>query len=289
MVWEMLLYIYILYSPDWHYKSTMPTFLFIYAAIFAVVHSLFHLGITFKVHYMILCLLCIPRTYKYYIHTEDKSAKWLARYSAITLLLGGLCWICDRLFCKEFSRSYFNPQGHALWHILMGFCYYYANMFFMFCRAQQRGWNPKVMHFMGFFPYVKIEKPKAQWKKLLWEKVVVSYSIEVGATFLLLVKLKVVAFWIFSFWLFSCPQLWPVYCLWFKCLFFCFSFWFDGQGCLGQVMHTSTNPLPSPVKSSPPTPRQGFRKKLLSCGLIPRIEPGQFCGKQTQYPPTKRT
>lgn len=210
MVWEMLLYIYILYSPDWHYKSTMPTFLFIYAATFAVVHSLFHLGITFKVHYMILCLLCIPRTYKYYIHTEDKPAKWLARFYAITLLLGGLCWICDRLFCKEFSRLYFNPQGHALWHILMGFCYYYANMFLMFCRAQQRGWNPKVMHFMGFFPYVKIEKPKAQWKKLLREKVVVSYSIEVGATFLLLVKLKVVAFWIFSFWLFSCPQLWSV-------------------------------------------------------------------------------
>lgn len=162
MVWEMLLYIYILYSPDWHYKSTMPTFLFIYAAIFAVVHSLFHLVITFKVHYVILCLLCIPRMYKYYIHTEDKSAKWLARYYAITLLLGGLCWICDRLFCKEFSRSYFNPQGHALWHILMGFCYYFANMFLMFCRAQQRGWNPKVTHFMGFFPYVKIEKPKAQ-------------------------------------------------------------------------------------------------------------------------------
>ncbi|GKC24866.1 alkaline ceramidase-like protein [Tanacetum coccineum] len=35
MVWEMLLYICILYSPDWHYKSTMPVFLFLYGAVFA--------------------------------------------------------------------------------------------------------------------------------------------------------------------------------------------------------------------------------------------------------------
>ncbi|XP_059651376.1 alkaline ceramidase-like isoform X2 [Cornus florida] len=92
MVWEMLLYIYILYSPDWHYRSTMPTFLFLYGAVFAIVHS----------------------------------------------------------------------QGHALWHVFMGFNAYFANTFLMFCRAQQRGWDPKVIHFLGIFPYVKIQKPKAQ-------------------------------------------------------------------------------------------------------------------------------
>ncbi|KAJ6372097.1 hypothetical protein OIU77_002423 [Salix suchowensis] len=43
MVWEMLLYMYILYSPDWHYRSTMPTFLFFYGAGFAIVHALVRL------------------------------------------------------------------------------------------------------------------------------------------------------------------------------------------------------------------------------------------------------
>uniref|UniRef100_A0A5B6YK33 Putative alkaline ceramidase 3-like n=1 Tax=Davidia involucrata TaxID=16924 RepID=A0A5B6YK33_DAVIN len=162
MVWEMLLYIYILYSPDWHYRSTMPTFLFLYGAVFAVVHSLVRFGIGFKLHYVLLCLLCIPRMYKYYIHTEDRSAKWLAKLYLVTLLLGSLCWLCDRLFCKDLSRLFFNPQGHALWHVFMGFNSYFANTFLMFCRAQQRGWDPKVVHFMGFFPYVKIQKPKAQ-------------------------------------------------------------------------------------------------------------------------------
>lgn len=162
MVWEMLLYIYIIYSPDWHYKTTMPTFLFLYGVVFAILHSQIRFGIGFMLHYALLCLLCIPRTYKYYIHTEDRSAKQLAKLYVVTLLVGAVCWLCDRLFCKHISRWYFNPQGHALWHVLMGFNVYFANTFLMYCRAQQREWNPKIKHFLGFFPYVKIHKPKAQ-------------------------------------------------------------------------------------------------------------------------------
>ncbi|OMO88590.1 Ceramidase [Corchorus olitorius] len=162
MVWELLLYFYILYSPDWHYRSTMPTFLFFYGAGFAVVHALFRFGIGFKVHYVILCLLCIPRMYKYYIYTKDISAKRLAKLYLATLFLGSMCWLSDRLFCKEISLWYFNPQGHALWHVFMGFNSYFANTFLMFCRAQQRGWDPKVVHVLGFFPYVKIDKTKSQ-------------------------------------------------------------------------------------------------------------------------------
>ncbi|KAL5703041.1 hypothetical protein ACHQM5_028184 [Ranunculus cassubicifolius] len=163
MVWEKLLYVYILYSPDWHYRSTMPTFLFVYGALFALVHSQLHFDIGFKLHYVLLCLLCLPRMYKYYIHTTDTSAKRLAKYYVLTSLLGSSCWLLDRLLCNEISsRWYINPQGHALWHLLMGFNSYYANAFLMFCRAQQRGWAPEVRYFLGSFPYVKIEKPKAQ-------------------------------------------------------------------------------------------------------------------------------
>ncbi|KAK9725808.1 hypothetical protein RND81_05G170800 [Saponaria officinalis] len=150
MVWEMLLYLYILYSPDWHYKSTMPTFIFLYGAAFGLAHHLVGFDIGFKAHYMILCLLCIPRMYKYYIHTQDIYAKGLAKLYLLTLLLGSLyCW-------------YFNPQGHALWHIFMGFNSHFANTFLMFCRAQQLGWEPTVVGFMGVLPYVKVNKTKTQ-------------------------------------------------------------------------------------------------------------------------------
>ncbi|MED6118609.1 hypothetical protein PIB30_004213 [Stylosanthes scabra] len=97
MVWEMLLYLYILYSPDWHYRTTMPIFLFLYG---------------------------------------------------------------DRFFCKEVSTWPINPQGHAMWHLFMGFNSYFANTFLMFCRAQQRGWKPKIVRLMGVLPYVKIDKLK---------------------------------------------------------------------------------------------------------------------------------
>ncbi|XP_038988677.1 alkaline ceramidase-like isoform X2 [Phoenix dactylifera] len=159
MVWEMLLYLYVLYSPDWHYRSTMPTFLFLYGAAFAVAHSLVRFRIGFKVHYIVLCLLCVPRMYKYYIQTKDVAAKRLAKLYVATIFLGTLCWLFDRIFCKKLSHWYMNPQGHAWWHVLMGFNSYFANAFLMFCRAQQLGWKPQVVHLFGF-PYVKIQKPK---------------------------------------------------------------------------------------------------------------------------------
>ncbi|XP_064979233.1 alkaline ceramidase-like isoform X2 [Musa acuminata AAA Group] len=162
MVWEMLLYLYVLYSPDWHYRSTMPTFLFLYGAAFAVAHSLVRFGIGFKIHYVGLCLLCIPRMYKYYIQTKDASAKRLAKLYVATIFLGTICWLFDRMFCKKLSHWYINPQGHAWWHVLMGFNSYFANAFLMFCRAQQLGWEPQVVHLFGVFPYVKIHKPKKQ-------------------------------------------------------------------------------------------------------------------------------
>ncbi|KAF8681894.1 hypothetical protein HU200_045342 [Digitaria exilis] len=50
--------------------------------------------------------------------------------------------------------------GHAWWHVLMGLNSYYANTFLMFCRAQQRGWEPRITHLLGFLPYVKVQKPE---------------------------------------------------------------------------------------------------------------------------------
>ncbi|KAK6914320.1 Alkaline ceramidase [Dillenia turbinata] len=109
-----------------------------------------------------LCFLCIPWMYKYYIYTEDILAKRLARLYFGSYILASHCWIFDWLFCKHISRWYFNPQGHAMWHVLMGFGTYFANAFLMFCRAQQLGWNPKIVYLVGFFPYVHIQKPKTQ-------------------------------------------------------------------------------------------------------------------------------
>ncbi|XP_057814398.1 alkaline ceramidase [Cryptomeria japonica] len=161
MVWEMLLYIYVLYSPDWHYTYTMPMFLFLYGAAFAVLHSVFLFDIGFKIHYICLALLCLPRMYKYYIHTTERPAKRLAHMYILTMILGGIFWLLDRTFCDTFSSWYINPQGHALWHIFIGFNAYFANAFLQFCRAQQLKWNPEIRYVWGL-PYVKIFKVKKE-------------------------------------------------------------------------------------------------------------------------------
>ncbi|XP_020589205.1 alkaline ceramidase 3 [Phalaenopsis equestris] len=162
MLWEMLLYLYVLYSPDWHYRSTMPTFLCLYAAGFAATHLVLRVDVLFKVQYILLCLLCVPRMYKYYIHTKDSGAKRIAKFYVATLLLGCLSWLVDHFFCKKLSIWYINPQGHAWWHVFMGFNSYLVNTFLMFCRAQQLGWNPRIAHLFGLFPYVRIQKTKVQ-------------------------------------------------------------------------------------------------------------------------------
>ena len=158
MVWEVLLYLYVLYSPDWHYRSTMPIFLFVYGLFFAAAHSLVRFELAFKLHYAALLLLCTPRMYKYYIHTTDLAARRLAQLFVSTLLLGSLCWLADRFLCKELTQLPVNPQGHALWHVCMGFNSYFANTFLMFCRAQQLGWRPRIFCLFGILPYVHIDK-----------------------------------------------------------------------------------------------------------------------------------
>lgn len=161
MVWLMLMYFYVLYSPDWHYRSTMPTVLFIYGSIFAIVHSQLRFILSYQIHYFFLGLLCLPRMYKYYIHTTDQHAKWLAHMYILTMLLGCTCWVLDWTFCDKISTWAVNPHGHAWWHFLIGLDAFFANTYLQFCRAQQLNWSPELHYFYGL-PYVKITKPKLQ-------------------------------------------------------------------------------------------------------------------------------
>lgn len=158
MVWAMLLYIYVLYSPDWHYRSTMPTVLFLYGTIFAILHSQFRFVVGFQLHYVFLALLCFPRMYKYYMHTTDPLVRKLAYRYVLFLVLGAICWLADRHLCSWIYKLRVNPQGHAVWHVLMGFNSYFGNTFLQYCRAQQLNWSPRIEYLLGVLPYVKVQK-----------------------------------------------------------------------------------------------------------------------------------
>ncbi|RWW20485.1 hypothetical protein BHE74_00032812 [Ensete ventricosum] len=65
----------------------MLTYLFFYGAALAVVHSLVQFGIGFKIHSMLLCLLCIPRMYKYYMQRKEA-----AKMASQTLCWDNISW-----------------------------------------------------------------------------------------------------------------------------------------------------------------------------------------------------
>lgn len=165
MVWVMLLYIYVLYSPDWHYRSTMPTVLFLYGTVFAILHSQFRFVVGFQLQLVFLAVLCLPRMYKYYIHTAEPPVRKLAHRYILFLVVGGMFWFADRFFCNQMSKLWVNAQGHALWHVLMGFNSYFGNTFLQYCRAEQLNWNPRVEYLLGVLPYVKVQKSDSERKE----------------------------------------------------------------------------------------------------------------------------
>mmetsp|Transcript_20823 Transcript_20823/g.38753 ORF Transcript_20823/g.38753 Transcript_20823/m.38753 type:complete len:284 (+) Transcript_20823:1-852(+) len=46
------------------------------------------------------------------------------RTCAVSVAMGAICWLIDRLACKQVSQLAFNPQLHAWWHILCGISLY---------------------------------------------------------------------------------------------------------------------------------------------------------------------
>jgi dihydroceramidase len=157
MVWAILVYIYVLFSPDWHYTNAMPIFLFLYGTCFAIVHSRFRFVLGFQLHYAFLVFLCLPRMYKYYLHCSSPVARHVAQLYIYTLIAGVAFWLLDRSFCEFLQSLPINPQGHAWWHVLMGFNSYYGITFLEFSRASQLDWKPSVVYWWGL-PYIDVKK-----------------------------------------------------------------------------------------------------------------------------------
>lgn len=157
MVWGMLLYMYVLFSPHWHYTTAMPTFLALYGTAFAVIHARFRFVTLFQLHYVLLCLLCAPRWLRYYRELRDPAARQLAHWYGHTLALGTACWLADRHLCDRMQALPVNPQGHAWWHVFMSLNSYLGIAFLQFCRAEQLDWRPEVRYYL-LLPYIHIHK-----------------------------------------------------------------------------------------------------------------------------------
>lgn len=156
MVWIMLLYLYVLYSPEIHLRRVFPLCLIIYGIGFAFMQSKYQLIVGFQLHYLFLALLCSPGMYKHYMNTTDTLAQRLAHQYLFCLSFALTLWCLDQRFCERKSTLPLTPQWHAVFHVLNGLNNYFGVMYLQYCRAHQLHLNPQLRYIGGVLPYVKV-------------------------------------------------------------------------------------------------------------------------------------
>jgi len=129
----------------------------VYAFAFSVLHYYMRFVLFFQLHFMFVVVLCLGRMYFHYRACDDKEGRKIARMYFVALLLGTACWMADMNFCSQIRTLPFNPQGHAWWHIFMGFNSYYGPVFAQFVRARALGWRPTIRYAFGCLAFVHIK------------------------------------------------------------------------------------------------------------------------------------
>ncbi|KDO22458.1 hypothetical protein SPRG_12739 [Saprolegnia parasitica CBS 223.65] len=159
MIWSMLIWIYILYAPDWQNQKQldlgMRALLISLGVGFTIAHACYSFVLAFQVLFSGLTLSCLWRVRSYYGQIECAEGKGLAKSYIRTGFLGALCWLVDYHHCD----SSFNLYGHAWWHFFMSLNAYYGPLFMQYVRASQLKWEPAVAPAIAGLSTIVIDKP----------------------------------------------------------------------------------------------------------------------------------
>ncbi|MCE0480620.1 Alkaline ceramidase [Datura stramonium] len=77
------------------------------------------------------------------LHSYRRQIGKAVRSYMATLLIELLAGYVIDYSASKIQGWYVNPQGHAVWHALMGFNSYFANTFLMYCRTSNVNGIPK--------------------------------------------------------------------------------------------------------------------------------------------------
>ena len=125
---------------------------FIICICYTVFLSFVHYGgayiIEFQVHFVLIVILCLLRLLKYY----KKKILHILYNHFILLCIGyfiiAACfWLLDQCFCNQ-VKLFFNPQGHAIWHIMNSLGIHYGIQYTLALRLQFLGYKVKPIHFI---------------------------------------------------------------------------------------------------------------------------------------------
>lgn len=166
MVYLALVMVFILLElePGRRFGRWFPWALATYGAFLTVLCSTTRGNLqffTFHLSFGSLELFCLYRTYRLSRTTQSPAARRLFGVGMGAYLLAIALWFIDLRFCEFVSAVLpatigFNPQLHAVWHVLVSFGFYCLILFIAHERLARAGHTPALELRGGWLPRLRI-------------------------------------------------------------------------------------------------------------------------------------
>ncbi len=135
MVWHLLICMFIVnrgpLEHNKHGKLLLSIVLASYALVFSIGHLVLKTTTAFQVHFGVLLGVLLGRVYHRFRHVELNSESKKVIYLFFgSGILGFMFWLIDYHHCDWVKTCLFgySPQGHSLWHLLMGYCAFLSGL-----------------------------------------------------------------------------------------------------------------------------------------------------------------
>jgi len=169
MVWCMMVLIYTMMEMEVKVKLslTLPTLLIGYSIVFSIIHAVGAFTRLFQLHFALLIIGTLYYAHKYVMKFPHPNLKALSLYYVGLWGVATIIWLFDQIFCERLHSLQImnihipNPQFHAVWHILTGFCAHIGMVFVRVIRYMVLyDQKLKVFWIMGFWPTINDRPPK---------------------------------------------------------------------------------------------------------------------------------
>jgi dihydroceramidase len=166
----VLVLILVYARPSRPVGAWLPAGLAIYAAGITILMSTTRGSVefwTFNVSFSAIEAFCVVRLVSLGRRSRSNVVQQLLRVGLGLYFAGIACWFVDLRFCGFVARTLpglglFNPQLHAVWHLLSTAGLYCVLVAVGYARLAARGASPRLLRRCGLVPYVTVgEAPGA--------------------------------------------------------------------------------------------------------------------------------
>jgi dihydroceramidase len=167
MVWQLLLSMYCvnrdLIGKNKTRKIILSRCLLAYAVVFSALHLILQTTTLFQLHYSALLGMVLLRFFQRFRNIDSgiEGRRTIHLY-LITSLIAVTFWLLDYHGCELVNRLPFNPQGHMMWHLFIGYSGFISVIMLKIHESIEAGEVIDVKYWYGFpFSY------RAEQKELM--------------------------------------------------------------------------------------------------------------------------